>query len=56
MSHLAYKLYLMTMPFGSKGGSQDTRREVGELMTTLMSAGGPGAEIYIRSSVQPELT
>lgn len=37
-----YKLYLVITPLGSKGGSQDTSSDCGELTTTLMSAGGPG--------------
>jgi hypothetical protein len=31
------------MPFGSVGGSHDTSNDCGELTTTLMSAGDPGA-------------
>jgi len=33
------------MPLGSVGGSHDTSNDWGELTTTLMSAGEPGAEI-----------
>jgi hypothetical protein len=31
------------MPLGSAGGSQDTSSDCGELTTTLISAGEPGA-------------
>jgi hypothetical protein len=53
-TYLVYRLYFVMMPFGSVGGSHDTSSDCGELTTTLMSAGDPGAETkFSLANLQP---
>lgn len=39
-----YKLYFVMIPFGSLGGSHETKSESDDLTTTFISDGGPGTK------------